>query len=230
MRCADSYNLTSTQHTKNPARAQTTMGSTAMNAAMAMEGIPSIDEVLATPSPEESSTTATSDAINTTTKATTNASTSAAYETVATIQVPPLPARSANHTRYYSISGAADSSSAHLSAIANPVDNEAGSLAVGGTEPPRRRSRSRSLFSFRSSSSRSSSSNSPRSSLDYGDDDAAAVAAARRSGKGQESGIGPFRRRSRSRTTSVHAAAVLPAVLVLGAECFTPGHGGEQGK
>lgn len=207
------------------------MGSTAMNAAMAMEGIPSIDEVLATPSPEESSITATSDAINTTTKATTNAPTSAAYETVATIQVPPLPARSANHTRYYSISGAADSSSAHLSAIANPVDNEAGSLAVGGTEPPRRRSRSRSLFSFRSSSSRSSSSNSPRSSLDYGDDDdAAAVAAARRGGKGQESGIGPFRRRSRSKTTSVHAAAVLPAVLVLGAECFTPGHSGEQGK
>ncbi|KAH7056035.1 hypothetical protein B0J12DRAFT_697810 [Macrophomina phaseolina] len=211
-----------------------------MNAAIAMEGIPSIDEILVSSHAEESAPTAT-----------TTSTSSAVYETVATIQVPPIPLRAApaqatkqphsSHSRYYSISGASNASSTHLPAIANPVDNEAGTLAAGGTEPPRRRSRSRSLFSFRTSSSTRSSANSgsPRSSLDYGsfndeaDDEDAMVRAARkggkegsRSGSGSGAGVNPFKRnRNRSRANSVHAAAVLPAVLVLGAECFTPGHG-----
>ncbi|EOD43200.1 hypothetical protein UCRNP2_10104 [Neofusicoccum parvum UCRNP2] len=194
------------------------MGSLTMNAAIAMEGIPSIDEVLAvnttpTTAAAEETTTTSTDAISTSSTSTTTTTTTtttkpAAYETVETIPVPTLPPNSA-HTRYYSTSNISTAS-----------------LAVPTSEPAqqRRRSRSRSLFSFRSSSS-SSPSGSPRSSLESGDD--AAVAAARRGGKGAAAAGG---RRSRSRTNSVHAAAVLPAVLVLGAECFTPGHGGSESK
>ncbi|GME32692.1 hypothetical protein GTA08_BOTSDO11247 [Neofusicoccum parvum] len=192
------------------------MGSLTMNAAIAMEGIPSIDEVLAvnttptTAAAAEETTTTSTDAISTSSTSTTTTTTTkpAAYETVETIPVPTLPPNSA-HTRYYSTSNISTAS-----------------LAVPTSEPAqqRRRSRSRSLFSFRSSSS-SSPSGSPRSSLESGDD--AAVAAARRGGKGAAAAAG---RRSRSRTNSVHAAAVLPAVLVLGAECFTPGHGGSESK
>ncbi|KAL1650740.1 hypothetical protein SLS58_000858 [Diplodia intermedia] len=205
-----------------------------------IDGIPSIDEVLLQhQSPAGGSTTKAAD--------------SPTYQTVETIHVPalpspppvvgaaagappPLPPRSwARHSRYYS-SSSTDSSAANSgythqpSAMANPVDDD----SVPRT---RSRPRSRSLFSFRSRSSSTSSGS--RTSLDYGDDsfdDDAMVAAARKGGslkqkKKMAAGAGGGAKRGRSRTNSIHAAAVLPAVLVLSAECFTPGcEGGAGGQ
>ncbi|KKY13416.1 hypothetical protein UCDDS831_g09021 [Diplodia seriata] len=203
-----------------------------------IDGIPSIDEVLLQhQSPTSGSTTKAAD--------------SPSYQTVETIHVPalpspppvgaaagappPLPPRSwARHSRYYSssststdsVNSTANSGYTHQpSPMANPVDDD----SVPRT---RSRPRSRSLFSFRSRSSSTSSGS--RTSLDYGDDsfdDDAMVAAARKGGSLKQKK--KMAKRGRSRTNSIHAAAVLPAVLVLSAECFTPGReagAGEQGK
>ena len=56
------------------------------------------------------------------------------------------------------------------------------------------------------------------------------VAAARKGSLRKRMSGGDATRKSRSRTNSVHAAAVLPAVLVLSAECFTPSGAAVQKK